>query len=249
MIEIVVADWAAWAPGLHAREDWIAWAKHPYLPSGEQVPALPEVPAMQRRRIDNLGRMAVQAAWWCASADDAPRIFASRHGDVQRSLALLQQLVVDAAMSPTQFGLSVHNAIAALHSIIRGERANYLAIAGGRATAEAALVEAAGLLAAGASEVLVVMYDATLPEPYGEFRDEPDASYAWAWRVRAVGERAQLSLEWQADDGVNPEPEPETEAAAPSLPAGLQPLRLLLSGKPLHEHRVDGLRWRWRRRG
>jgi hypothetical protein len=248
MIDIVVAEWAAWAPGLQDRAAWLAWASAPHLPTGDDVPALPEVPAIQRRRIEKLGRMAVQAAWWCAPSpgDDAtPLVFASRHGDVQRSFDLLQQLERKEPMSPTQFGLSVHNAIAALYSIVREKRGNYLALASGRTTAEAALVEAASLLAAGAPEVQLVVYDAPLPEDYAEFRDEPDAFYAWSWRVRAEGEGARLSLEWLRDEDAGP----EASSAVPVLPAGLDALRFLLSGDLLREHRSDGLCWRWRRRG
>lgn len=112
---------------------------------------------MQRRRIERIGRMAMQAAYWCSSTTaGVPLVFASRHGDVQRSYELLRQLASEEPMSPTQFGLSAHNAIAALYSIVHGERGSYLALAAGRATAEAALVEVAGLLAEGADEVQLV---------------------------------------------------------------------------------------------
>jgi hypothetical protein len=60
-----------------------------------------------------------------AGADsDVPLVFASRHGDVARSMDLLGALVSDQPLSPTGFGLSVHNAIAALYSIARGHRGN-----------------------------------------------------------------------------------------------------------------------------
>lgn len=268
MIEFTVADWAAWAPGLHEREAWQAWSKAPVLPAGDDTPALPEVPAMQRRRIERLGRMAVQAAWWCSQAEAAgvPLVFASRHGDVQRSFELLEHMARGEPMSPTHFGLSVHNAIAALYSIVRGERGNYLALAAGRATAEAALVEAAGLLADGAPEVLVVVYDARPPAVYADFLDEPDPFYAWSWRVRRDGDGPRLSLGWEQDvatgfDGVHDgaaadrasavtpgasAPASETPAV---LPAGLDVLRFLLAGDAAREHRADGLCWTWRRHG
>ena len=248
MIEFTVADWAAWAPGLHAREAWQAWARAPFAPAGDDTPALPEVPAMQRRRIERLGRMAVQAAWWCSQAEAAgvPLVFASRHGDVQRSFELLEQLARGEPMSPTQFGLSVHNAIAALYSIVRGERGNYLALAAGCATAEAALVEAAGLLADGAPEVQVVVYDASPPAVYADFLDEPDPFYAWSWRVCRDGEGPRLSLGW-SDDRSGERSGGHAAASAPPLPAGLDALRFLLAGDPMREHRVDGLCWTWRR--
>ncbi|MBF6023369.1 beta-ketoacyl synthase chain length factor [Lysobacter niastensis] len=243
MIEFTVADWAAWAPGLQQREDWQAWALQPTLPRGDDTPALSEVPAMQRRRIERLGRMAVQVACWCAPASqsgEVPLVFASRHGDVQRSFELLDNLTRGEPMSPTHFGLSVHNAIAALYTIIRGERGNYTALAAGRSTAEAAMVEAAGLLADGAPEVLVVVYDAQPPEVYANFLDEPDPFYAWSWRVRAAGhgDGARISLASAPADG---------DREATVLPHGLDVMRFLLSGDAELQHCADGVGWTWRR--
>ena len=168
MIEFSIVDWAAWAPGLSERSQWLGWADAPYPPVGEDTPALAEIPAMQRRRIERLGRMAIQAACWCEDGQGAdnqvPLVFASRHGDVARSMELLGALASDQPLSPTGFGLSVHNAIAALYSIARGHRGNYLALAAGQATVETACLEAAGLLADGAREVRVVVYESRLPE-------------------------------------------------------------------------------------
>ncbi len=241
MIEITVADWAAWAPGLHSREDWQAWAAQPRLPDEEGAPPLTEVPAMQRRRIERLGRMAVQAAYWCAQAQDdrIPLVFASRHGDVQRSFELLDQLTRGEPMSPTHFGLSVHNAIAALYSIVRGERGNYIALAAGRSTAEAAMVEAAALLADGAPEVLVVVYDARPPQVYADFLDEPDPYYAWCWRVRSDGEGVRLALETVPADA---------DTASAALPQGLDVLRFFLAGDDRLTHAANGVAWTWARR-
>ncbi|PSD26840.1 3-oxoacyl-ACP synthase, partial [Stenotrophomonas maltophilia] len=116
MIEFSIVDWAAWAPGLSERSQWLGWADAPYPPVGEDTPALAEIPAMQRRRIERLGRMAIQAACWCEEGQGAdsqvPLVFASRHGDVARSMELLGALSNDQPLSPTGFGLSVHNAIA-----------------------------------------------------------------------------------------------------------------------------------------
>lgn len=246
MIEFTVSDWAAWAPGMQNQDAWRAWAQAPYLPHGEQTPELPEVPAMQRRRIERLGRMAMQAAWWCGQPDDGvPLVFASRHGDVQRSCELLRQLASAEPMSPTHFGLSVHNAIAALHSIVRGERGNYLALAAGAATAETALVEAAGLLADGAREVQVVLYDVPLPAAYATFVDEPEACYAWSWRVRHGGAGTPIRLTWAAEDAQAV----VTPTAATTLPAGLAALQFLLSQQSRREHCADGLHWCWQRVG
>lgn len=247
MIEFSVADWAAWAPGLATRAEWRGWAASPALPQGDDTPALSEVPAMQRRRIERLGRMAIQAACWCDDervADSAvPLVFASRHGDVARSMELLNALTSDLPMSPTGFGLSVHNAIAALYSIARGHRGNYLALAGGRATVEAACIEAAGLLADGAQEVRLVIYESPLPSIYAEFADEPDPFFAWCWRLTAPrAGTPTLRLAWAAD-------ETATVPAPGSLPHALDLHRFLLAGEAALEHAADGQRWRWTRDG
>ncbi len=244
MIEFSVVGWSAWAPGLSSAEQWQDWAAAPWLPVGEEAPALAEVPAMQRRRIERLGRMAIQTACWCeqpAEQGEVPLVFASRHGDVARSLSLLQSLVAGEAMSPTAFGLSVHNAIAALYSITRGNRSNYLALAAGDATIEAACVEAAGLLADGAREVRVIAYEAPLPALYERFATEPDAGFAWCWRLQPAPQPGtRLRLGWEAAGA---------DAAPPALPRGLEAHHFLLSGQQRRVNVADGQRWTWQRHG
>ncbi len=243
VIGFSIVDWSAWAPGLHERAAWEAWAQVPVLPRGDDTPPLAEMPALQRRRVERLGRMAMQAAYWCDAQMDAsvPMLFASRHGDVARSVALLQALADGEALSPTAFGLSVHNAIAAFHSIVGGGRGNYLAIAGGRGTAEASCVEAAALLADGAPEVRIVCYEAPLPAEYAGYADEAQAFYAWCWRIAPAGKGgAQIELRW--DEGVTGLP-PETAA----LPHGLDMHRFLLANEARLSFRDDGRDWTWRR--
>ena len=243
MIEFSVVDWSAWAPGLASKDAWQAWARAPALPHGDDTPALSEVPAMQRRRIERLGRMAIQAACWCEQPEDGgqvPLVFASRHGDVARSMELLDSLGTDNSMSPTAFGLSVHNAVAALYSIARGHRGNYLALAAGRATVEAACVEAYGLLADGAPEVRVIVYESPLPPVYAGFADEADPYYAWCWRLaRADRPGIRLSLDWAA----------AADSPATALPHGLDALRFLLAAEPTLQLAADGQQWTWQRHG
>jgi hypothetical protein len=247
MVVFSVLNWAAWAPGLHECTAWTAWAQAPFLPHGDDAPPLAEVPALQRRRVDRLGRMAVQAAYWCqGQVDDSltPILFASRHGDVARSVALLKTLAADEALSPTVFGLSVHNAIAGFHAIVRGESGNYLSLAGGRGTAEAACIEATGLLADGAPEVRLVYYEAPLPQEYTAYADEPQAFYAWCWRIAPAG-RGGAQLQLQRDGK-------KTGSAASitddhGLPHGLAVHRFLLSGDTALSL-CDGMgTWHWHR--
>lgn len=242
-IRFTIEEWAAYGPGLHDQAAWKAWSQNAYLPEGDDVPALSEMPAMQRRRLERVGRIALQTAYWCQTADssDIPLIFASRHGDIQRTYEMLEALARKESLSPTHFGLSIHNAVVAQYSIARKLKQNYLAVAAGIATAEAAVIEALGLLHDGAQEVMVVMYDGLLPDSYQIFLNESTAEYAWAWRLRkAEVDAGSFSLEI-LDGG-------KTVSMSQSLlPHGLDVMRFMLSDKKsMHFH--DGLRhWCWQR--
>ena len=228
-----VEAWSAFAPGLESAEAWHAWAHAPWLPVGDDVPALAEMPAMQRRRVERLGRAALQVAWRCQGEDerDLPLVFASRHGDILRTHAMLADLARDQPLSPTSFGLSTHNAIAAQYSIARVLVGNYLVVSAGAASAEAAIVEAQALLADGAPAVLVVMFDGPTPDDFARYRDEPEAWYAWAWRVvPAREELPTFSLR------------PGTPALHADLPHGLDVLRFFLAGER-ELAGVDGSGW------
>lgn len=237
-IHFVINAWAAFAPGLKSEADWLVWAGAPWCPQGSAQADVAAMPAMARRRLNALGRMAAEVSYAAADEVGMPTVFASRYGDSSRSLELLAGLARGEAVSPTAFGLSVQNAIGALVSMVRDDRANMLAIAGGAASAAAGLIEAAALLADGVPEVLLVHYDAPLPGDYAQFHDEPQAAYAWAWRLgRATQPGVQgLTLTRTPEAGVG-------LSTTPELPMGLA----LLRGALLKNHREqiwrDGVQW------
>src|SRR5206468_1426631 len=130
-------------------------------------PALDEMPAMIRRRVERLGRVALQAVYRVqGDTPPCPVVLASRRGDVRRSVQLLSQLAAGETLSPAAFSMSVHNAIGALYSIATKQIGPYTAIAAGEETVEAAFIEALGQLADGEAAVLIVHYDEPLPPPY-----------------------------------------------------------------------------------
>ena len=189
-----VDKWAAWGPGLADQTAWQRWLAHPTPITANDKPLLDEMPAMMRRRVEQLGRAALQAAYWCQGAQGGePVIFASRYGDIRRSVDLLQSLARQESLSPTSFSLSVHNAIGALYSIARGDTSNYIALAAGEATTPMAFMEALGLLVDGAPSVLLVVYDEPLPLVYSQYATHEDFPRAWACRIsRADGQGISL---------------------------------------------------------
>ena len=249
-VSFVIESWAACVPGVDTPLRWSQWTAAPWLPEGEPQVALAAVAPMLRRRFAPLGRLAAQATLDLAGderldedadLDDAPTIYASRYGETGRCLELLADQARGDDLSPTSFGLSVHNAIGAMIALTRGDRRNSSAIAAGRATAAAGVVEAMALLDDGARRASLVVYDSPLPAGYAQFEDEPSAHFAWAWRLRKprAGERA-LHLDWQAAST-------DDDAPHPQLPSGLQALWFGLSDATELVQQADGRRCVWSR--
>lgn len=239
-LDFVIADWSAYADGMTTKEQWLAWARGAAsLPRAHltEMPAVAEMPALVRRRIDRLGRLACQVAYWCdPSASAIPLVFASRYGDACRSLSLLADLVEGDLLSPTSFGLSVHNAISAQYSIARAHRLNTVVVSAGTATVEAALVEASALLAEGVSEVMVVNYEAPLPEAYACFDDEVRCEYAWAWLVRAAANERHNPTLRRLRVALGERHLGASVAPSTTLPGGLEILRFVLTAAAADDH-------------
>lgn len=245
MTDFRVRRWAAWAPGLQTQEAWRAWLAAPGwpLPAGEGPAPLVEVPAMARRRIDPLGRAGLQAAWWAqGDVPTGPVVFASRWGEIARSVALLRDLARGGPLSPTAFSLSVHNASSALYSIARADTANYAAVSAGPASAAAGVCEAIGLLAQGAPQVLVVSVEAELPEPYQAFEACPGPMRAWA----VLLEPAETGLRLVPDAAQAPDVSPSDDAG---LPSDLATLRFLTGVAPHWRQSGPQGGWLWSRHG
>jgi Beta-ketoacyl synthase, N-terminal domain len=201
MIDLRIAEWRAWAPGLETNDAWQAWASEPWMPAdqGEQ-PDCAFLPPMQRRRLSRMARIALHVAWpLCSEDEQLPMVFASRHGETTRTYAILGEVADRQPLSPTQFGLAVHNAIAGQWSILRGQRGESTAIAGEADTFEHAMLEAVTLLDKGAPAVIVVLAEEQPPAAYAGWIDDVPFSYAVALRVgasRADGDTS-AATHWQ----------------------------------------------------
>jgi hypothetical protein len=240
MIELVIERWRAWAPGVEEPADWAEWSAAPRAldDRGEQ-PACDFVAPMQRRRLSRLARIVMHAAWpMCADDEQLPFVYASRHGETTRTFAMLDEIGREAPLSPTQFGLSVHNAIAGQWSILRGQRGESVAIAGEADTFEHAIVEASSLLGDGAPAVIVVIAEERPAAAYDGWIDDVPFSYAVALRVsRADG--AVAGPRWRLSLRGNTEAAPSAEG-----PHALHFVRALHDGATL-DHPWKTRRWTW----
>ncbi|MGZ3241065.1 MAG: beta-ketoacyl synthase chain length factor [Burkholderiaceae bacterium] len=239
-VHFSIASHAAWAPGIETREAWQAWAHSNFVISGDAEPSVRAMPPMLRRRAGLLGKMALEVAYQClGERTNVPTIFCSRHGEVSRSVELLTDLANGIPLSPTSFGLSVHNAMGGLFSIARKDQASNIALAAGKSSVEHAVIEACGLLADGEPSVLLVVYDCPLPAIYTDFTDEDEQPHAWAWLMQAPSENA-VSLKWSAASNSSSEKKKQ-------LPAGLEVLRFHLRQDKELNRICNGKQWNWTR--
>ncbi len=274
-MRFVVAAWSAWAPDLTDADAWRAWARAPWCPAGDDRPELPQYPMMLRRRAERLARMALQTVSEVRGAAPCPMVWASHRGETQRAVPLLRDLAETGTVAPGPFSLSVHNAVSALESIAHADSGNYTALAAAGESAELAVVEALGLLADGHEEVIVSVYDETIPECYRPYVDDADAPFAWSWRVRRAGADPGFELGWEdgargtghgAREGVSPaeaaarvpvsgepvrpcegQPVPPDPVAPDNLPPALRILAFFLSDADTLSHDGSHCRWTWRR--
>ena len=166
MSEFTISAWRAWAPGVSDADDWQRWRNGELDFAEQAVPDTSFLPAMQRRRLSPLSKAAMATAHPLLNGRDIPVLCCSVHGEAKRTYALLQDVAAAEPLSPTAFGLSVHNAIVGQLSISLGIRAPALALAGGDFPLQSGLLEAAAMLAEGTGEMLLQFYEEPLPELY-----------------------------------------------------------------------------------
>ncbi|OZI29901.1 hypothetical protein CAL29_17540 [Bordetella genomosp. 10] len=263
MLKFSIPQWHAWAPGIEGEEAWRQWAQAPCIPPAETpapAPQLGFLPAMQRRRLSALARMAVGSAWPLSREGEAlPMVYASHHGETTRGYELLQNLARDEALSPTSFSLSVHNACAGMWSILRHDTTESVALSVQGDGLESAIVEASLLLAAGHPAVLVVLAEERPPAPYAPWIDDIPFPYALALRVTggqdyeltlsapgADGEPARDEPNDGPNDGPNNGPRGGPGEAPIALPHPLNLLRHLALGSRAWTHTHQRRQWRWR---
>lgn len=196
------------------------------------------LPGSMRRRATPLGRRALAVAWSLAPEQNTRFIFSSRHGEYARTFSMLQTLAKEDTVSPADFSMSVHHALAGVMSIAMGNRKGHTALAAGPDTFGYGLMEAAVCLSERPSEpVLLLHYDEPLPDAYAGFDDDH------------AGAVLALSLRPPRGPGdIEVEATPEM-AKAPGQPEDIASafLAFLRSSEPEAACRGDRMMWRWRR--
>jgi hypothetical protein len=172
---------------------WVAWGCDPAQAQG--APELAFIEPMLRRRLSPLARAALHAAYACAREVPSVRmVYASRHGELGRTIESLHNLAHAEALSPTNFSLSVLNSVAGMFSIARQDTAASTAISAGLETFGFGLMEASMRAELDSSSpVLYVYADTQAPEPIGRQHGDPAAPLALALLIG--GECANQTLQ------------------------------------------------------
>lgn len=238
MIKFNIAQWRAWAPGLTTVEDWRQWGQNPTrLNDQGEAPDVSFLPAMQRRRLSRLARMAFSVGWPLAEGyTQLPLVFVSRHGETPRTFEILGDLAADQPLSPTQFSLSVHNAVIGLWSILRNETSEMTALAGAGDGLEHGVLEAATLLNEGATAVLLIVTEEQPPAAYTPWIDDVPFPYALGLLL-TPGDEWQLTLSTgQSNDGTD---------SSSKWPHALNLLRALSTQQCALQHPWKNRQWNW----
>jgi hypothetical protein len=214
MTDLMVSDfitlgWSAWDPGIYTKNS----EKNNYP---EQL--IPEVrievpdwiPKALKRRLSPLAKAVITVADKCLKeSEPLPAVFSSTHGEVNKSLAMLNAIQAGVEISPTAFSLSVHNAIAGLFSMGYANRLEISVIAPGQEGIASAFIEALGLLHEGVKEVLLVLYDEPIVDfyPLSPFKLNAPTACVLALKIALAGEGQPLRF-WRMpqtqDDGEQP---------------------------------------------
>lgn len=227
MTRAEIRRWSAWSSGWEDADAWRRWCADPVALEAGGCPEARFLPPLLRRRCSPLARIALTAAYACCGEEDldgSSTVFASRHGNINESIDLLDRLAERQPLSPTVFSHTVHNAEAALFSLAAHNRHASSSIAAQADTFGCAWLEALALLERQPERpVLLVMADVPLDPAFAGMVDEAEASYGLALLLAPAS----------AGDGLPFAIEPATQPATPlRWPDAVEFLRWLLSDEP-----------------
>jgi|GEM_PF-4979707 len=163
-----ILNWSALAGNLQTKEDWLKWSQSPWVPREVPTTPSPFIPKNMKRRCSHLSRLALSVALEI-SQEALPNysVFASRHGEIGRTLSLLEDIYKKQPLSPTAFSQSVHNTACGLYTIAHQARLRSTSLSAGKNTAKMAFVEAYNeILKNPQHSVQITVFDQKLPPRY-----------------------------------------------------------------------------------
>ena len=183
-LELEVLNWAA-VVSTETAEDF-----------GAAEPAT-VIPAAQRRRLPSFSRDVLRVALpLLRDNQHCPVVLSSPHGDLASTVTLLTDIAKREVLSPSLFGLSVHNAPSGALSLMLDRPGDQISIAGEETSLAAGLTEAYARLATqGVPSILLIHADERVPSVYADFEESDAPSVVLAMMLRrADGEATPVSI-------------------------------------------------------
>lgn len=235
-ISFNIDAWLAHSNGLSSSQNWESWANDLQWPEDGTLDSS-AIPAMMRRRMSHLSKLAVQTSIELLNQHQVDYlVFASRHGELHRSVAIIKDILLGEQASPMAFSQSVHNTAAGLATIATKQPIPLTSIAAAENTFQSALIEAWLYLDAHPEhKVLVVDFDQPVPEMYRRFEFQHYQGYGLGL-VLSAGEQFQLS--GQVSDGNQPH----------QLPQALEFLRHFVLNHNQWSLKGSNQTWTWHRK-
>lgn len=179
---------------------------------------LKQIPASTRRRLSSYAKVLITAMLELSERhpqlQETPVVLATRHGDLHRTEKLLRELVRGEVLSPTQFALSVNNAVLGQYSMAADNRQSMTTLSAGEQTYPLGWLEALSQLQSEAEQVLLVYADEVPPAVYSGQVKSPVTGFSHAVLLhrkngkelildRRVGKESQLQEDvWSVANSV-----------------------------------------------
>jgi hypothetical protein len=162
-----VTGLALWSPGFSSLGAWARGESDPSVTDCTCAWVPPRLLRGASRFTRLFGEVADQAVRHAGGdAKTIATVYGSDYGEIETMLVLLDTIFRgDGQLSPMRFKNSVHNAASGLCSIGQGNQSFSTALAAGRRTFEASMLEAIALLEERGGAVVVSVADDVLPEP------------------------------------------------------------------------------------
>lgn len=235
-LEFYINAWSAWSPQRINSSDWIDWAAKKKTSLAFKEPSV--APDIKRRRMSNLSKMSIFTA--LESLKDTSLkpicVFASRYGELTRTLKLLNALVDNEDLSPTDFSMSVHNTALGLFSIESANELPSSMVSAGENTFEYGLLESCAYLTKFPKHPLLYVYsDESVPAIFSEHVQQ-DETISIALLLSSQS-NDQIKFDFFSKAG-------ETDQTINSAEAFLE---FFLSGANDLQINKAGMNWQWRR--
>lgn len=197
-MKFAIENCVAWCGNLRTTEDWQLWSNDKLTYQLEDdLPQLKQIPAMQKRRLSRFAKLSFHCVLESLGENitNIPCVFSSRHGDLHKTAKLIEDVANKNDLSPTNFGLSVHNAVAGLYSIFSNNKHPMTAISAGEDSFLIALVDAYAKLEANKLDRILVVYtDEVVPEKYKQYVSAKEQTISIALILTKQSELSEVEV-------------------------------------------------------